>query len=157
RSVYLLPLFPPLCLLVALGVHDPSARWPRRALSWGAAVYPPLLALLGVAALLLTSGVDVVALLRPFLKARDAQNTVAIVTAARAARPALLLLGVLAFVATAVALRARRAGDWRRLVLVVAAFTVAATAMIGIWLRPPMARAVSLQPFMAPVAPLIPR
>jgi hypothetical protein len=104
----------------------------------------------------LASGVDVVALIRPWLKPRDAQNTVAIVSVAQAVAPVLFVLGVLALVAAVLVLRARRAGDWRRLVLVVATLTIVWTAAIGVWLRPPIGRAASLKPFMAQVDTLVP-
>src|SRR5262249_21170743 len=72
RSVYLLPCFPALALLLALGVDHPPRTgrlaWLVRATS---AVYAPALVLLGIGAVALAFGRDVVALLRPLLKARD--------------------------------------------------------------------------------------
>ena len=156
RSVYLLPLFPALMLLVALGVERPPAGRLASVLRLTTILYPPVFALLGLGAAALASGVDVVALLRPWLKARDAQNTLAIVAVARSAAPALMVLAVLALAGSFLMVRARRVGDWRRLVHVVAALTVAWTAVIGIWLRPPIGRAASLQPFMARVDALVP-
>jgi 4-amino-4-deoxy-L-arabinose transferase-like glycosyltransferase len=156
RSVYLLPLFPALMLLLALGVERPPAGRLAFVLRLTTALYPPVFALLGVAAAALASGTDVVALLRPWLKPRDAQNTLAIVSVARSAAPVLLVLAGMALAGAFLMLRARRAGDWQRLVQVVAALTVAWTAAIGIWLRPPIGRAASLQPFMARVGGLVP-
>ncbi len=156
RSVYLLPLFPALALLLALGVERPPAIRLAGALRVTSVLYPPLFALLGVAAAALASGADVVALVRPWLKPRDAQNTLAIVSVAQAAAPVLLVLGVLALAAAALAARARRAGDWRRRVWVVATRTVLWTAGINLWLRPPIGRAASLQPFMTRVDGLVP-
>ncbi|HKA29462.1 MAG TPA: hypothetical protein VKH82_08810, partial [Candidatus Binatia bacterium] len=49
-----------------------------------------------------------------------------------------------------------RAGDWRRLVMVVALLTTLWTAAIGVWLRPPIGRAASLQPFMARLDGIVP-
>src|SRR5262249_57897702 len=117
---------------------------------------PPVFALLGVAAAALGSGADVVALMRPLLKPRDAQNTLAIVSVARSVAPILLLLAGLALVGAFLMVRARRTKDWRRLAYVIAAVTIAWTAAIGIWLRPPIGRAASLQPFMARVDGLVP-
>jgi 4-amino-4-deoxy-L-arabinose transferase-like glycosyltransferase len=157
RSVYLLPLFPPLMLLLGLGVERPPAGRLGGVLRLTTALYPPVFVLLGLAAVALASGADVVALLRPWLKPRDAQNTLAIVSVARAAAPVLLVLAGLALGSAWLMLRARRAGDWRRLVHVVAALTVLWTTAIGIWLRPPIGRAASLKPFMARVDELVPR
>jgi 4-amino-4-deoxy-L-arabinose transferase-like glycosyltransferase len=156
RSVYLLPLFPALMLLLGLGVERPPAGRLAGVLRLTTALYPPVFAILALAAAALASGADVVAPLRPWLKPRDAQNTLAIVSVARSAAPVLLVLAGLAAASTFLLVRARRTGDWRRLVHVVAAVTVAWTAAIGLWLRPPIGRAASLQPFMARVDGLVP-
>jgi 4-amino-4-deoxy-L-arabinose transferase-like glycosyltransferase len=157
RSVYLLPLFPALVVLLALGVEEPprSGRlaWLARTSS---ALYAPMFALLATGAVALAFGGDVVALIRPWLKPRDAQNTTAIVSVAAPVAPQLLVLAVLALVAAVLVVRARRAGDWRRLVMIVALLTTAWTAAIGVWLRPPLGRAASLQPFMARVDGIVP-
>jgi 4-amino-4-deoxy-L-arabinose transferase-like glycosyltransferase len=157
RSVYLLPLFPALALLLALGVEEPPRggrlAWLARVTS---ALYAPTLVLLAIGAVALAFGGDVVALIRPWLKPRDAQNTLAIVSVAKPATVELLALAGLAVVAAALVVRARRAGDWRRLVMVVALLTTAWTAGIGVWLRPPLGRAASLQPFMVRVADVVP-
>ena len=157
RSVYLLPLFPALALLLALGVEQPprSGRlaWLTRVTS---ALYAPALVLLAIGAVALAFGGDVVGLIRPWLKPRDAQNTLAIVSVARPATLELLVLAGLTLVTAALVVRARRAGDWRRLVMIVALLTTAWTAVIGVWLRPPLGRAASLQPFMAHVADVVP-
>ncbi len=156
RSVYLLPLFPALMLLVGLGVEQPPAGRLAGILRLTTALYPPVFAILGVAAAALASGADVAVLLRPWLKPRDAQNTLAIVSVTRSAAPVLVVLAGLALGGAFLMLRARRASDWRRLVHVVAVLTIAWTAAIGIWLRPPIGRAASLQPFMARVDGLVP-
>jgi len=156
RSVYLLPLFPALALLIALGVAHPPVGRLATVLQVTTALYPPVFAILGVGAAALAAGADVVALIRPWLKPRDAQNTLAIVSVARSAAPALLALAGLALAGAVLLVRARRAADWRRLVTVVAIITVAGTAALGVWLRPPIGRAASLQPFMAQVDGLVP-
>ncbi len=156
RSVYLLPLFPALMLLLALGVEHPPAGRLAAVVRLSSVLYPPFFALLGFGAVALASGADVVALLRPWLKPRDAQNTLAIVAVAQAVAPVLLVLAALALAGAFLIVRARRAGDWRRLVHVVAALTVMWTAALGIWLRPPIGRAASLQPFMARVDQIVP-
>ena len=157
RSVYLLPLFPALALLLALGVEQPprSGRLARLARATSA-LYAPALVLLAAGAVTLAFGGDVVALIRPWLKPRDAQNTLAIVSVAKPVVPELLVLAVLALAAAVLVVRARRAGDWRRLVMVVALLTTLWTAAIGVWLRPPIGRAASLQPFMVRVDGIVP-
>jgi 4-amino-4-deoxy-L-arabinose transferase-like glycosyltransferase len=157
RSVYLLPAFPAVALLLALGAEQPprSGRlaWLARVTS---ALYAPALVLLAIGAVALAFGGDVVALIRPWLKPRDAQNTLAIVSVAKPATIELVALAGLTLVTAALVVRARRAGDWRRLVMVVALLTTAWTAAIGVWLRPPLGRAASLQPFMVRVADVVP-
>jgi 4-amino-4-deoxy-L-arabinose transferase-like glycosyltransferase len=157
RSVYLLPLFPALALLLGLGVERPPTGRLAGVLRLATTLYPPVLVLLGLAAVALASGADVVAPVRPWLTPRDAHDTMAIVSVAREAAPILLVLAALALVGALLVLRARRATDWRRLVLVVASLTVVWTAGINGWLRPPLGRAASLQPFMAQVDGLVPR
>jgi hypothetical protein len=157
RSVYLLPIFPALALLLGLGIARPPATgWLVGLARAGSALYPVLFAGLGAGALALASGLDVVALVRPWLKPRDAQNTVAIVAVTREAALPLVALGVGALVAAWLAARARRRGDWRGLVTVVAALTVAWSAGIGRWIRPPLGRAASLAPFMRQIDGLVP-
>jgi len=156
RSVYLLPLFPALMLLVALGIERPPSGRLATVLRVTTALYPPAFVLLGLAAVALASGADVVGLVRPWLKPRDAQNTLAIVSVAHAAAPVLLVLAAIALAAAFTIVLARRAGDWWRVVHVVAALTVAWTAAIGIWVRPPLGEAASLKPFMARVDGLVP-
>src|SRR5262249_39295869 len=86
RSVYLLPLYPALAVLLALGVQQPPTGRLAGVLRVTTVSYAPALVILGLAAGALASGVDVVAGLRPRLKPRDAQNTLAAGAAARAAR-----------------------------------------------------------------------
>src|SRR5262245_3254066 len=156
RSVYLLPLFPALMLLVALGIERPPSGRLAAVLRATTMLYPPAFVLLGLAAVALASGADVVGLVRPWLKPRDAQNTLAIVSVAHATAPVLLVLAAIALACAFLIVLARRAGDWWRLVYVVAALTVAWTAAIGIWVRPPLGEAASLKPFMARVDGLVP-
>ena len=158
RSVYLLPIFPALAMLLGLGVARPPATgWVQGLARAGSALYPVLFGGLGVGALALASGLDVVALVRPWLKPRDAQNTMALVAVTRDAALPLLALGLGALVAAWLAARARRRGDWYGLVCIVAAVMVAWSAGIGHWIRPPLARASSLASFMRQVDGLVPR
>ena len=148
RSVYLLPLFPALAVLLALGVEQPPGGRLARVLRMTTVSYAPALVILGVAAGALASGVDVVAVLRHWLKPRDAQNTIAIVAAARAAAPELLALGLVAIGAAVLIARARRQGDWRRVTLVLVAVTCAWHVVFGGFLHATLGRAASLAPFM---------
>ncbi len=156
RSVYLLPLFPALAVLLALGVQQPPAGRLAHLLRVTSAIYAPALVVLGLAAGALASGVDVVAVLRHLLKPRDAQNTVAVVAAARAAAPELLGLGVVALVAAVLVARARRRADWRRVTLVLAAVTCAWQVVFGGFLHATLGRAASLAPFMDRVDQIVP-
>ncbi len=156
RSVYLLPLFPALSLLLGLGVQDPPAGRLGLVARVTAALYAPAFAVLAAGALSLASGADVVALVRPLLTPRDAQDSLAIVSVARGAAPVLAGLAVVAGGAVVLVVRARGAADGRRLVAVVAAVTVVWTVAIGVWLRPPIARAASLRPFMMQLDGLLP-
>src|SRR5262249_31175987 len=159
RSVYLLPLFPALALLLALGVEEPprSGRlaWLARATS---ALYAPALVLLAAGAVALAFGGDVVALIRPWLKPRDAQNTLALVSvpAQPPALPAVLCGAAPARGAALLVWRPGRGGEGRGWVWVAALLTPLGTAPRGVWLRPPIGRAASLQPFMARVDGIVP-
>ena len=158
RSVYLLPLFPALAVLLALGVAAAARPDASRAvLRVTSAIYAPALVLLGLAAGALASGVDVVAVLRHRLKPRDAQNTLAVVAGrpGRGARAARARRRRAACAAVLVA-RARRHADWRRLTLVVAAVTCAWHAVFGGFLHATLGRAASLAPFMDAVDRLVP-
>ena len=156
RSVYLLPLFPALAVLLALGVEQPPGGRLGRVLQMTSANYAPALVILGIAAGALASGVDVVAVLRRWLKPRDAQNTLAIVAAARAAAPELLALGLVAIGAAVLIARARRQGDWRRVTLVLVGVTCAWHVVFGGFLHATLGSAASLAPFMTRVDQLVP-
>jgi 4-amino-4-deoxy-L-arabinose transferase-like glycosyltransferase len=156
RSVYLLPLFPALAVLLALGVEQPPSGRLARVLRMTTVSYAPALVILGVAACALASGVDVVVVLRRWLKPRDAQNTIAIVAVARTAVPELVALGLLAIGAAVLIARARRRADWRRVTLVLVAVTCAWHVVFGGFLHATLGRAASLAPFMTRVDQLVP-
>ncbi len=157
RSVYLLPTFPALALLFGLGIErPPAAGWLAALGRAGSALYAPLFVGLGIGALALASGADVMAVVRPWLKPRDAQNTLALVAVTRDAAMPLAALGAVSLGAAWLARRAHRRSDWHRLAATVAAVTVAWSAGIGAWVRPPLGRAASLSSFMRQLDGLLP-
>ena len=128
RSVYLLPLHPAVALLLGAGVATCGSDGRlARAARLGAHLYAP-------GALLLAG----------------------LAGAARGAAPWLALLAcATAAVVPLVALSARR-GEWRRLIIAVAALFGLWTASFNVFLHPAIARARSLKPFFADVGHLLP-
>jgi 4-amino-4-deoxy-L-arabinose transferase-like glycosyltransferase len=157
RSVYLLPLYPAVALLAGAGVAAPPADGRLARLTrLGAGTYLPasflLAALAGAYALGLDPGVAV----RHWLRPDDAEGAAAV---AAAARDAALPLGLLALVTAAgglVGARAVRAQNWRRVVIVVAALTIAWTTVFDACIHPAIGRARSLGGFMSRVDAVVP-
>jgi 4-amino-4-deoxy-L-arabinose transferase-like glycosyltransferase len=157
RSVYLLPLYPALALLVAGGMTDADgAGLARRLARLGARTYPIAFALIAAVAAAGGLGLDVAAPIRPLLKPQDAAGAVALVTAARDAGGLLLILAVGTAAAALAAERAVRADAWPRLVLVVAAAFVAWTAFFNGVLHPAIGRSRSVREFLAHVGTIVP-
>jgi 4-amino-4-deoxy-L-arabinose transferase-like glycosyltransferase len=157
RSVYLLPLYPALALLVAGGMAATDGAGPARRLArLGARTYPIAFALIAAVAAAGALGLDVAAPIRPLLKPQDAAGAVALVTAAREARAALMLLAIGTAGAAFAAGRAVRADAWPRLVLVVAAAFVAWTAFFNGVLHPAIGRSRSVREFLAHVGTIVP-
>jgi len=154
RSVYLLPLYPAVALLIGAGVAAPApdARLERLARR-GAALYLPAALLLSALAGALALGGDPVALVRPWLRPDDAAGAAALVAAARGAPR---WLAFLAGVTAVAALAGARAGAWRRRVLTVAALFALWTVSFNVLLHPTVARERSLQGFFGDVARLVP-
>jgi 4-amino-4-deoxy-L-arabinose transferase-like glycosyltransferase len=157
RSVYLLPLFPALAVLLAGGMTAPdgSGRALRLA-RLGAHAYPAAFVLLAAVAATVAFGLDVTAPIRPLLKPPDATGALALIAAAREAVPALTLLAVGTLAAALVARRAARAAAWPRLVLAVAATFVAWTAFFNGVLYPAIGRSRSVRSFLAHVGTVLP-
>jgi hypothetical protein len=157
RSVYLLPLYPALALLVAGGMGGAAGR--GRALGVarvGARAYPVAFVLVAVVAAAGALGVDVTASIRPLLKPQDAAGALALAAAARAAGPTLLLLAFGTAGGALAAAHAIRADAWPRLILVVAAAFVAWTAFFNGVVHPAIGRGRSVREFLAHVGSIIP-
>ena len=157
RSVYLLPLYPAVALLVAGGMTAPDgAGRARRLARLGARAYPLAFALIAAVAAAGALGLDVAAPIRPWLKPQDAAGAVALIAAAREAGAPLLLLALGTAGAALAAGRAARADAWPRLVLVVAAAFVAWTAFFNGVLHPAIGRSRSVREFLAHVGNIVP-
>jgi hypothetical protein len=150
RSVYLLPAFPALAVLVGAGVAS-GARPAARLL---AAAYLPALIVLGGVALALAAGIDPGVVLHRWLRPDDARGARALADAAP--RGPLLILGCATLVAGVAIERARRAGDWSRLVTIVAVAMIGWTATFDAAIHPAIARTRSPRDFMTTVERLVP-
>jgi len=157
RSVYLLPAFPAIALLVGAGtVRAPGPRI-GRVLRAMARLYVPGLVLLAACATALALGIDVVALVRPWLREADAVGAGALgAAAAGAAMVVALLVGLSALAAVALA-RSRAREAWRDLVLALGAVTVVWIAAFDAIIFPAIGTTRSLAPFMQRVDGLVPR
>ena len=153
RSVYLLPAFPALALCIGAGVVACERPLARRL----ATAYLPALALLGAITLAFAAGLDPGVLLHDWLKPDDAHGASAVAAAAAGEAPLFLLLGLGTIAGALLVERARRAGDWVRLVSVIAALMVVWTAAFNGVIHPAIARTRSLGAFMASVDRIVPR
>jgi hypothetical protein len=157
RSVYLLPLFPALALLIGAGVATPPEDGRlARATRWGAALYPPAVALLAALAAAYALGIDPGAPLRRWLKPTDAAGAAALAGAAHAARPWLILLALVTAGSIPLLVQARRRADWQRLVRTIALVAVAWTAAFDGLVFPAIARQRSVGAFLAHVGRAVP-
>lgn len=152
RSVYLLPAFPALALLVGAGTTADERPAARRL---AAAYLPALLAMAAVVAALAV-GFDPGVALRRWLDADDARGAQAVAAVAMRARSAMLLLSAVTIVAAVAIERARRAGDWSRLVVVVGVAMAGWTATFDAVVHPAIARTRSPREFMATVDRRVP-
>jgi 4-amino-4-deoxy-L-arabinose transferase-like glycosyltransferase len=157
RSVYLLPLYPALALLVAAGLcAAPEDGCLARAIRLGARAYAPAALLVAATASALALGVDVGAPIRRWLSPRDAEGAAVVAAAAAQAAPWLLALAAATAGAAVAVARSARSGRWRNLVLVVGAVFVAWTAAFDGLVHPAIGRERSLRAFFAVVARTIP-
>jgi 4-amino-4-deoxy-L-arabinose transferase-like glycosyltransferase len=156
RSVYLLPLYPALALLVGAGVAGPPGGRLARAARLGAALYAPGALLLAAAAGLLILGFDPGTALRPFLGPADVMAAATIAASSRAAAPVLGPLVLATAIAALAAARAARREAWRTLVLVVACAAVGWTAFFDLFVHPSIGQGRSLRSFFAEVAQRVP-
>lgn len=152
RSVYLLPAFPALGVLVGAGV----AAGPRPVVRRLAAAYAPAFVVLGALALALAAGIDPGVLLHRWLAADDVRGAQAVATAAVRARVPIVLVGVVTLAAGADLVRALRSGAWRRLVGVVAVAMITWTATFDAVVHPVIASTRSPRRFMEAVDRLVP-
>ncbi|HZP40090.1 MAG TPA: glycosyltransferase family 39 protein [Candidatus Binatia bacterium] len=158
RSVYLLPLYPALAILVGAGVAAPPAGRTAAAARAAAQLYAPGLALLAGAAAAVLLGLDPSAPLARVMHADDAAGLPVVVAALRAARGPLLGLALATTAGAVVAFRAASRPEvaWRRIALVVGALAVAWTAAFGAVVHPAIAEWQSLRRFLAGVDALVP-
>jgi 4-amino-4-deoxy-L-arabinose transferase-like glycosyltransferase len=152
RSVYLLPAFPALAVLVGAGV----ASGGRPAARWLAATYLPALVTVGGIAVALAAGIDPGVALHRWLRPDDVRGAHALAAAATHVRVPLAVLGCATLVAGVMIERARRAGDWSRLVVIVAAAMVVWTALFDATIHPAISRTRSPREFMTTVDRLVP-
>ena len=155
RSVYLLPLYPAMALLLAGGasVADGRARTLARL---GSRVYPVIFTAIALVAAATAVGLDVTAPLRPLLKPPDAESALGLVAAARDAGPYLLLLAVATMGVALATARAVRDDASARLVLLVAATFVGWIAFFNGVLHPAIGRGRSMREFLAHVGTIVP-
>jgi 4-amino-4-deoxy-L-arabinose transferase-like glycosyltransferase len=132
RSVYLLPGFPALALLIGTGVAAGGRPLARRL----AATYLPALALLGLVALALAASIDPGTLLHRWLKPDDAQGASAIAGAATRYAPLMAMLGLVTLAGAVAIERSRRTGAWLRLTIGVGTIMVLWTATFGAIIHP---------------------
>ncbi|HLK11692.1 MAG TPA: glycosyltransferase family 39 protein [Candidatus Binatia bacterium] len=157
RSVYLLPLFPAVAMLLGAGVADPPAggrlATTARAL---ARAYAPAALLLAAVAGAYAAGLDPAAPLRRWLRPDDAAAAAALLAAARAHRGMLAALGAGTAGAAVPIARAVGRAHWRRVAVLVAGLALAWTVVFDGVVHPAIARDRSLASFMAEVARLVP-
>ena len=156
RSVYLLPAFPAIALLLgAGGVRPPVARL-GRLLRASAALYVPGLVLLAACAAALAMGVAVGGLVTPWLRPTDAVGASAVgAAAADAAVVVAVLVGLSALGAVVIA-RGRARARWRDVILALAVVTIVWVAAFDAVVHPAIGRTRSLAPFMQRVDGLVP-
>ncbi|HWP64286.1 MAG TPA: hypothetical protein VNO26_00040 [Candidatus Limnocylindria bacterium] len=156
RSVYLLPAYPAVALLLAAGVAaEPGARL-ARLLRVTTAAYAPVVALVGAIVLAFALGFDAATLLSGVLAPTDQASLAAMQRVARQQWLAMVLVAA-ALVALAVLLaRRRREGDWAGMLPPVAAVMAVAALTFQIVLRPAIAQARGFAGFMPVVARLVP-
>jgi len=156
RSVYLLPCFPALALLVGAGVAAPGGGRSERAARALAALYVPAALLLAGVGAALALGLDPSAPFAHWLHEEDAAGAAVVARVAHESAAVLLALALGTVAATIAIAHARRRGDWRRVVVLVAGLAVAWTAGFDARLHPAIARARSHAAFMARVDALVP-
>jgi 4-amino-4-deoxy-L-arabinose transferase-like glycosyltransferase len=157
RSVYLLPATPALACLVGAAVTAAPEEGPLVGLTRKLALlYAPGLALVALLLAALAAGLDPSPLTDRLLRPSDAIGARTLVSAARAAAPALAAVALATLAAAVLAGRAARAAAWRRVVFVVSVTMVLWTATFNVLIHPAIARARTLKSFLAHVATVAP-
>jgi len=156
RSVYLLPIYPAVALLIGAGVAT-AAKSERiaRATRLSAQVYAPAAVVLALAAGALALGFEPARLLGRWLHPSDAAGAATLAAAARGASLPLVLLAFATAATAPLLLRAARQSEWRRVVFAVTALMVAWTASFDSLLHPAIAQDRSLKTFCARLANLV--
>jgi len=156
RSVYLLPIFPAVALLVADGLAaGPSPRI-ARALRVTTALYAPVLGLLALALLAVAAGLDVAA---PFASALAPEDLASVRAFAEWIHDAPALPVAIALLVLALAImvgRLRAAGRWAGLVPPVAGGVALLMLTFQVGIHPAIARARGFAPFLGPLDTLLP-
>ncbi len=157
RSVYVLPAFPAIALLVGAGTAAPPERGGlARATRACAQLWPPSLLLLAGIAGALAWGIDPMVLLRRWLKPDDAAGAEAALQAVMKLRPIIAALAIVTASGAVWVARAVRRQAWRQVVITLAALTVLWTVVFDTWLHPVIAQGRTLKGFMNGVEHAVP-
>jgi len=157
RSVYLLPLYPAVALLVGAGAAaPPTAGRLARVVAWCARAYAPAACLVAGVAVAVSLGLDPTAAVRSWLRPADAAGVTVAGAAFRAAAPAFTLLALATAVDAVLLARTARRAAWPQLVVSVALLMAAWTAAFDGLVHPAIARTRSLGAFLARVGALVP-
>lgn len=140
RGVYLLPLYPAGALLFGMVLGPgPEGVTPRRLAAGAWITGCATLALLGVAGLIVASGLPLHQLVLPYLRPHEAAEVIASVDALRNHLLALLAASALALLGSALAAQNARGAHWLRASV---PFTIAMLAVLG-GLVAPVERAIA--------------
>ncbi len=157
RSVYLLPIYPAVALLVGAGAAaPPDSGWLGRTAAWGARLLAPAMALIALLAFAMALGVDPAGSLRPWLKPADAAGAAVVTGAIVGAAPVVVALALATLAASIALAAAARRAAWPRLIVLVAALMVAWTAFFDTVVFPVIARSQSLRVFLTHVRTVVP-
>jgi 4-amino-4-deoxy-L-arabinose transferase-like glycosyltransferase len=160
RSVYVLPAFPALALLVVVGIGTartgtgPARR--DRFLTWSARGYAALALALGTVILAVSSGLETPAWLWELLSPRDQAGTSAVLAAVRARSLLCVAVATVTCGAAVMLIRAARAGSWDRLIVTVAVLAALMTVTFNAAIHPALALQRSLKTFMESVSAIVP-
>lgn len=155
RSVYLLPAFPALVLLVAAGAGAALSPRLARIVRTATALYAPAFGVAAVALALVALGVPVARLLADVLAPED-HLAFAALEGSPDVRLALGASAIAAFAAAVALARARAAAAWRRAIVLTAGTIALLVVAMQVEIRPAVARARGFAEFLPALAPLLP-